>query len=410
MENKKFRLIVLICVLSLVVVCAAAAIILRINNFRVDFKVTGEETQTVEYGGEYKAPEVKAYLTGNLFCKEGKELEVEYSGEVDTSKLGEYEVSWSASSFFKSDTKKQTVRVVDTTPPVITLKPYEKSYLYVGETYAEPGFTADDEVDGDLTASVTASAIDTSSQGQKDVVYTVTDSNGNTATVKRTVVVRAKSAPTVIDSPKSTEGGVIYLTFDDGPGAYTGKLLDVLAKYNVKATFFVTGGGDRSLIAREAREGHSVAIHTMTHDYAKIYKSEEAYFADLNAINEVIKEQTGEYTKLVRFPGGSSNTVSRKYCKGIMSRLAVALEEKGYKYFDWNVTSGDAGGTTSTDQVYANVINGVRGKAYSIVLQHDIKSFSVNAVERIIVWGLNNGYTFEPLTYDSPTVHQHVNN
>ena len=119
---------------------------------------------------------------------------------------------------------------------------------------------------------------------------------------------------------------------------------------------------------------------------------------------------TGSYTNIIRFPGGSSNTVSRKYCPGIMSRLSVAVTERGFKYFDWNVVSGDAGGTTSTDKVYSNVINGIRGKSHAIVLQHDTKGFSVNAVERIIVWGLNNGYSFAPLTTDSPTAHQHINN
>lgn len=93
-----------------------------------------------------------------------------------------------------------------------------------------------------------------------------------------------------------------------------------------------------------------------------------------------------------------------------MTRLTKSVEEKGFKYFDWNVLSGDAGGTTSTEKVYSNVINGVRGKPFSIVLQHDIKGFSVNAVEKIIKWGKNNGYTFKPLTADSPTVHQRLNN
>ena len=209
---------------------------------------------------------------------------------------------------------------------------------------------------------------------------------------------------------KKAKGGVIYLTFDDGPGKYTAHLLDVLAKYGVKATFFVTGTGDSSLIAREAKEGHSVGIHTLTHKYSKIYKSEEAFFADINAMNEIIKEQTGSYTKLLRFPGGSSNTVSRKYKEGIMTSLTKAVTEKGFTYFDWNVLSGDAGGTIKTEKVYSNVINGVRDKSYAVVLQHDVRGFSVNAVEKIIKWGLNNGYTFEPLTVDGPTVHQRVNN
>ncbi|MBR4910164.1 MAG: polysaccharide deacetylase family protein [Clostridia bacterium] len=411
MQNKKLYLILGVCIAAALVMIAAVLIILRANDARIEFSIPEYSVETVEFGGEWTAPEVKAYLKGNIFNKSGKEIEVTREGDANTSELGEYRIVYSASADLVSGSAEYVVKVVDTTPPVITLAAAKSEFLYVGDTYAEAGFTATDAVDGDLTGSVTATDIDTSTPGQKEITYTVTDQSGNVCTATRTVVVREKPAPTqVIDSPPSTGGGVIYLTFDDGPSAYTATLLDILKKYNVKATFFVTGSGDRSLIAREAAEGHSVGIHTLTHEYSKIYASVDAYFADLNAVNEIIKEQTGEYSKLVRFPGGSSNTVSKKYCKGIMTQLAAELEAKGYKYFDWNVSSGDAGGTTVSDTVYTNVINGVRGKAYSIVLQHDIKNFSVNAVERIIVWGLNNGYTFAPLTPDSPTVHQHINN
>ena len=126
-------------------------------------------------------------------------------------------------------------------------------------------------------------------------------------------------------------------------------------------------------------------------------------------MNEVIKEATGEYSCLLRFPGGSSNGVSR-FNPGIMTRLTQAVTEAGFYYFDWNVSSGDAGGTTDTGVVYANVIGGVSGKNISVVLQHDIKGFSVAAVEDIIIWGLNNGYTFLPLTPNSPAIRHNVNN
>ena len=119
--------------------------------------------------------------------------------------------------------------------------------------------------------------------------------------------------------------------------------------------------------------------------------------------------QTGQETKLVRFPGGSSNTVS-DFNPGIMTTLAQQLHDKGYEYFDWNVSSGDAGETTSTDQVVENVISGIQSHNVSVVLQHDIKAFSVDAVEKIIQWGLNNGYTFLPLNFDSPPAHHHINN
>lgn len=205
---------------------------------------------------------------------------------------------------------------------------------------------------------------------------------------------------------------VVYLTFDDGPGPYTEKLLDILDRYNVKATFFVTNGKPdyQNLIAQEAQRGHTVAIHSASHDYAKIYQSVDAYFADFDEMNSIITAQTGKAADLVRFPGGSSNTISKKYCYGIMSQLVCAVEERGFRYCDWNVSSGDAGGTTSTSQVVANVIAGIKGNNVSVVLQHDIKNFSVDAVEQIIQWGLSEGYTFLPITSTTPMSHHGVNN
>ena len=210
--------------------------------------------------------------------------------------------------------------------------------------------------------------------------------------------------------PKSS--GVIYLTFDDGPGAYTAKLLDILKKYDVKATFFVTGTGDDALLTREYNEGHAIGLHTFSHNYAYVYSSINNFFADLYKVQERVKNATGYTSYLMRFPGGSSNTVSARYDGGsrIMSKLTKEVENRGFTYFDWNITSGDAGGTTDSTTVYYNVINRVKEGGSSVVLQHDIKGFSVDAVERIIQWGLANGYTFKKLDSTSPTAHHGVNN
>lgn len=204
---------------------------------------------------------------------------------------------------------------------------------------------------------------------------------------------------------------IVYLTFDDGPGPYTAQLLDVLKEYDVKATFFVTCNRAqyRSMIVRAYNEGHSIGLHTCSHDYSRVYSNEETFFDEIQSISNVVKEATGVETKLVRFPGGSSNTVSKKYNKGIMTRLAQQLTEKGYVYFDWNVSSGDAGETTNTAKVYENVIWKLKGN-YSIVLQHDIKKYSVDAVERIIQAGKSYGFTFKALDMESPTAHHKISN
>ncbi len=301
----------------------------------------------------------------------------------------------------------RTIQYRDPTPPVLTLLGEPSVTLTAGTAYAEPGWTATDNCDGDLTGQVQVSgAVNSNQAGTYELTYTVTDQSGNVAQATRKVTVE----PAPQQNTVTPSGKVIYLTFDDGPGPYTQKLLDVLAKYNVKATFFTVNTGYDELIKAEAEAGHSVGIHSATHDYATIYTSEDAYFADLEKQQDIIYQQTGVKTTLLRFPGGSSNTVSRKYCEGIMTKLTQDVTDQGYQYFDWNVSSGDAGETTDTETVYQNVIQGVQQHNVSIVLQHDIKEFSVNAVEKIISWGLENGYTFLPLDATSPTAHHRVNN
>ena len=294
----------------------------------------------------------------------------------------------------------------DPVPPVLTLLGDETVTITAGTLFEDPGWTAEDNVDGDLTDAVRVSgSVERYHKGEYVLTYTVEDSYHNEVSATRTVIVQPIRQPDRVD-PGSK---VVYLTFDDGPGPYTAQLLDVLAEHNVKATFFCVNTGYDSLIAREAREGHSVGIHSATHDYSTIYASEEAFFADLEKMRGIIRNASGVDTTLMRFPGGSSNTVS-SFNPGIMTRLVDAVTAMGYQYFDWNVLSGDAGETTSTEQVVKNVIDGISSHNVSIVLQHDIKGFSVDAVDEIITWGLSNGYTFLPLTPSSPTAHHGINN
>lgn len=205
------------------------------------------------------------------------------------------------------------------------------------------------------------------------------------------------------------EGKTIYLTFDDGPGKYTEKLLATLRKYNAKATFFVTDTKYIYLLPEIAADGHAIGVHSASHVYKEIYASEEAYFRDFEIMYNKIYDLTGIWTTLVRFPGGSSNRVSQ-FCPGIMTRLTKLVKEYGFQYFDWNVDSFDSVGATTAQQVYRNVISKVAGKQCSIVLQHDIYGYSVDAVEKILQWGLANGYQFSSLEATSPGFHQTVVN
>lgn len=350
-------------------------------------------------------------LPGAAYEEEGYEASDNYDGDITDQvereeKDGKVYYSVKDSSGNEASTVR-TIRYDDPIPPELTLEGDAEITLTAGAEYKEPGWKAEDNYDGDLTDSVKVKgSVDIYSAGTYELTYSVKDTYGNKAKAVRTVTVTPIRQPDTV-----TPGGkVIYLTFDDGPSQYTQDLLDILAEYNVKATFFTCNTGYTSLIAKEAAAGHSVGIHSFSHDYSKIYAGEKAFFADLEKQRDLIYQQTGIMTTLMRFPGGSSNTVSRRYCTGIMSQLAKDVTDLGYQYFDWNVLSGDAGETTSTDTVFQNVINGVQKQKVSVVLQHDTQGFSVNAVEKIIVWGLAHGYTFLPLDATSPAVHQQINN
>ena len=315
-----------------------------------------------------------------------------------------------ADSSGNMDEVERPIVYYDPIPPELTLNGESSMALPYGQAYQEPGYSAWDNCDGDITDRVQVSGtVQPYRPGTYQIHYTVTDDYGNTDTQIRTVKIKAR-AQSKPDQPEVVpDGKIIYLTFDDGPGRYTEKLLKILADYDVKATFFVMNTGYTHLLDDIVSQGHAIAAHTYSHNYKQIYGSDEAYFADLERILSVIENQTGVRTSLIRFPGGSSNTVSRGN-NGIMSRLTNEVVSRGFRYFDWNVDSNDAGGATSATEVYENVIRGVRNQRVSVVLQHDIKGFSVNAVERIIQWGLANGYTFLPLQSDSPTAAHDVRN
>ena len=149
-------------------------------------------------------------------------------------------------------------------------------------------------------------------------------------------------------------------------------------------------------------------MHTYSHNYAKIYESVDSYVDDFNQMNQIIYEQTGTYTKMFRFPGGSSNTISR-FNKGIVSNVAKTMTDKGYIYFDWNIDSTDTQYKDS-EKIYKNVIRELEKHDKSVVLMHDIKKANIESVRKIINYGLENGYTFLGLDESSPEVHHHINN
>ena len=302
---------------------------------------------------------------------------------------------------------KRSVPGFDPRPPVITLEGEEDYRLRVGTVYEEPGYSASDNLDGDLTEFVCVEGqVDWLTPGVYPITYTVSDSSGKETVLVRNVTMEAAERP----DTEYPRGKIIYLTFDDGPGIHTKQLLDVLAAYGAKATFFVVDSDYGYMMKEIVRRGHSIGIHSVTHDYEEIYASPEAFFEDLYAMQDIIYQNTGVRTTLMRFPGGSSNTISRRYSEGIMTKLTQAVQDAGFQYFDWNVLSGDAGETTKTEEVINFVIEGVQQHRVSVVLQHDIHYYSVAAVEKILQWGKRNGYRFLALQENSPGFHQDVLN
>lgn len=232
-----------------------------------------------------------------------------------------------------------------------------------------------------------------------------------TLSAKKAAEAAAVSSP---QSPVPSGEKICYLTFDDGPSKNTPLILDILKNYNAKATFFVINTGDIGYIQRIHDEGHTVGLHTYSHNYAQLYSSTDAYFNDLQQISDKVESIIGIRPTVMRFPGGSSNKVSAKYCKGIMTQLVTLVQEKGYSYFDWNISSGDADSTTpSYTYIRNNVLNNARNKNSICVLMHDAsaKTTTVQALPEIIEGLTNMGYRFEALTPEAYGYHhQNLNN
>jgi len=204
-------------------------------------------------------------------------------------------------------------------------------------------------------------------------------------------------------APKDVK--VVYLTFDDGPTKYTPKILEILSRYDVPATFFVVGNTEYThYISDIAENGHAIGLHSYDHNFEKIYSSKEAYFNDLRKIDDIVFEQTGLRSMIVRFPGGSS--VKRGTNKGFMKQLGHEVREKGYQYFDWNCDSGDSRGMKTACNALAKIKSEEKVVGdIIIVLMHDTKQITVEYLPNVIEYFKELGYTFLPLCLSSPAVH-----
>ena len=366
-----------------------------------EITLKGNEETKIEFGKEYQ--------------EEGFEAKDSCDGDL-TSKVVESRVDLENGSYDKhyvvedlSGNRAEKIRhviVTDLTPPVIKLNGNAFVSVLTNGKYEEQGATATDTKDGNLTdkIEIQGNNIDTSKDGKYTVTYKVTDSNGNVATATRTVAVGASQAT-----------GVIYLTFDDGPSANTTpKILDVLKQKGVNATFFIINYNEANehLVKREIEEGNAVGIHGYSHDYSKLYASVDACYQNIIKLQDKIYQSTGQKVMITRFPGGSSNTVSRKYCAGVMTAISQKILSEGFKYYDWNVASGDSGGVKTKEGVYNNVTKGIKPGRNNIVLMHDFSgnNKTLEALPDIIDYGLKNGYRFDVITTDTEMITQKIQN
>lgn len=201
----------------------------------------------------------------------------------------------------------------------------------------------------------------------------------------------------------------VYLTFDDGPSIYTGQILDILKANDIKATFFVIAREDESYwpyYTRILEEGHTLGMHSYTHDYNQVYASLDSFETDVNSLSQFLYDRTGEYPTIYRFPGGSSNTV----CNVPMEECIAYLNEQGITYYDWNALNGDAvSSELPPEKLVENIMNSVRQNNTSIVLMHDMQSrhTTVESLQPLIDTLKDEGYEILPIDENTPLI-QHI--
>lgn len=375
-----------------------------------EINLEGEEEYKQSYSKEYVDP---GYNAADLYDGELKDKIEVIKEDINEN---EYNIKYVVQD--SSGNKAEKIRhiiIIDDVPPTITLNGSAHLYIKQNEEYKENGAKAVDEKDGDLTEKIeTSGVVDSSKIGEYTISYKVSDTKGNEAVATRKITVSNSEIITAKNGENGAKG-VIYLTFDDGPTTTsTPKILDILKQKNVKATFFILNYNQEGeeLVKREYQEGHTVAIHGYSHKYEEIYQSVDTYMNNLIKLQNRIQQSIGYKSTITRFPGGSSNTISRRYCPGIMTTLSKEVVNRGFTYFDWNVNSGDADTAKTSEAVYNNVTKGLSKSRANVVLMHDFmnNTKTINALADIIDYGYSNGYTFQKITENTPMVTHKPNN
>ena len=286
-------------------------------------------------------------------------------------------------SIFSLSEKENINYNIDNDKPIINLIGDKTIKLKLGQNFIEPGYRAYDKNGIDITKNVSVvNNLNINKSGNYKLTYKVSDKDGNTTITSRYIDILSE-----VDMNKKT----IYLTFDD--------ILNILKEENVKATFFVINHDSKYdyLIKREFEDGHTVGLHSYTHKYNTIYKSIDSYIYDLNKIKNKVENIIHTDVNIIRFPGGSSNTISNIN----MRKLTKEITNDGYYYYDWNISSFDTS-HISSKRIYNKIVSQLNRFNYTtnIILMHDFQNNkkTVKALRNIIKYGKENNYNFSNIT------------
>ena len=337
--------------------------------------------------------------------KKGSIKEVTYNAkDLNIHALGHYQVTY----FFKGKEYHLKIEVIDSKKPQI--KETRPLKIEKGKSYdLKQGLSIKDN-SHQYNLTIDPQNFNPHKTGTYTVIYKVTDLSNNQTLFKRKVeVIEKLEIGTSVESNEK----IVYLTFDDGPSGNTDKILTILDQYQAKATFFVTGCHQEYnyLIKKAYQKGHTIGLHSYQHEYPDIYQSKNAYFNDLDKIGKMVKEIIGFTPHYIRFPGGSSNKVSKNYCTGLMSILTKEVIKQGYQYYDWN---GDTNDASSNNVSVHEIISSATNENHQniVILAHDTnaKNTTVEALPSIISFYQKKGYSFQAINDESFYVHHHVQN
>lgn len=327
---------------------------------------------------------------------------ITYSTNLNNSKLGIYQVIF----YYNHQTYPYSIKVVDTTKP--TIKEISNLTIIKNTPYKLTDGLKISDNSKQYNLTIKSNNLDVNKTGNYLITYQIKDLSNNKTTYTRNIKVIKE-----IGTPKESKNKIVYLTFDDGPSNNTLKILNILDKYQIKATFFVTGCNQKynNYIKLANDKGHTIGMHSYSHEYDQIYCSKEAFFNDLNKLKEMLYNILGYYPKYLRFPGGSSNKISKEYCNNIMTILTKEVIKQGYQYYDWN---GDTNDASSNNVSCKEIITSATSETHNniILLAHDtsLKNTTVEALENIINYYLNKGYVFKAIDDNSYYIHHHLNN